>query len=148
MRKIYAIFGSGGFSSEVILLLQNQTKKSNRKKIKICIVDNQSNFFNYKFKDVEYCLLDNFVKKKNSKYIVIAVADPKIRKSMHEEFQKHAINDFSIISKNSLILGDVILGNGSIICPFVTLTNNIKIGKCFHANFQSSAFNVLVSSPF
>jgi sugar O-acyltransferase (sialic acid O-acetyltransferase NeuD family) len=137
MKKIYAIFGSGGYAREVIPLLRIQIKKNNKKKIKICVVDNQSNNFNYKNKGVEYWLLERFVKEKNPKYIAIAVADPKIRRSIHEKFQEYFINDFSIISKNSIILDNVILGNGSIISPFVTLTTNIKIGKCFQANLYS-----------
>ena len=34
-------------------------------------------------------------------------------------------------------MNNVKVGDGSIICPFVTLTSNINIGKSFHANIYS-----------
>jgi acetyltransferase-like isoleucine patch superfamily enzyme len=34
-------------------------------------------------------------------------------------------------------LDDVRMGEGAILCPFVTLTSNIRIGKHFHANIYS-----------
>ena len=36
-----------------------------------------------------------------------------------------------------MILDQVELAEGSILCPFVTLTSNIKIGKSFQANIYS-----------
>ena len=34
-------------------------------------------------------------------------------------------------------MDDVQIGEGAILCPFVTLTSNIRIGKHFHANLYS-----------
>ena len=34
-------------------------------------------------------------------------------------------------------MDNVVIGDGSILCPFVTLTSNITLGKCFHANLYS-----------
>ena len=34
-------------------------------------------------------------------------------------------------------MDDVIVGEGACLSPFVTLTSNIRIGLCFHANLYS-----------
>ncbi|WP_082376629.1 acetyltransferase [Ahrensia marina] len=34
-------------------------------------------------------------------------------------------------------MDNVIIGDGACLSPFVTLTSNIRIGKCFHANLYS-----------
>lgn len=38
---------------------------------------------------------------------------------------------------NDLLMDDVHIGNGALISPFVTITSNIHIGKCFHTNIYS-----------
>ena len=36
-------------------------------------------------------------------------------------------------------MDNVEISNGAIICPFVTLTSNIRIGQNFHANLSCSS---------
>jgi acetyltransferase-like isoleucine patch superfamily enzyme len=38
---------------------------------------------------------------------------------------------------NVVVMDDVQIGEGAILSPFVTLTSNIRIGRCFHANLYS-----------
>jgi acetyltransferase-like isoleucine patch superfamily enzyme len=38
---------------------------------------------------------------------------------------------------NAVVLDAVYVGEGAILCPFVTLTSNIRIGRQFHANLYS-----------
>ena len=44
---------------------------------------------------------------------------------------------WSVAAANVEILDDVQIGVGAILCPFVTVTSNIQIGKHFHANLYS-----------
>ncbi len=39
--------------------------------------------------------------------------------------------------QNVIIMDNVEIGEGAVLCPFVTLTSNIRIGKYFHANLYS-----------
>jgi acetyltransferase-like isoleucine patch superfamily enzyme len=34
-------------------------------------------------------------------------------------------------------MDDVVMGEGALLCPFVTITSNIRIGTAFHANLYS-----------
>ena len=44
---------------------------------------------------------------------------------------------FEVRAANVVQLDNVQLGEGAILCPFVTLTSNIRIGRHFHANLYS-----------
>ena len=45
-------------------------------------------------------------------------------------------------------LDEVQLGEGAILCPFVTLTSNIRIGRHFHANLYSYVAHDCVIGDF
>ena len=44
---------------------------------------------------------------------------------------------FEVRAASAVQLDDVQLGEGAILCPFVTLTSNVRIGRHFHANLYS-----------
>ena len=136
MRKLYGIYGVGGFSREVIPLLIH--KKDISKEDVCFVVDkeylpndetiNDYNILSYdKFRSIDT----------NQKHITIAISDNGVRKEIYEKCSHDNINHYSILSHNSCIMDNVNIGKGSIISPFVTLTSNINIGKSFHANLYS-----------
>jgi acetyltransferase-like isoleucine patch superfamily enzyme len=43
----------------------------------------------------------------------------------------------SVNARNIVVLDEVQIGSACILCPFVTLTSNVIIGKSFHANIYS-----------
>jgi len=47
------------------------------------------------------------------------------------------LNILRVVSPNALILDEVDISVGAVICPFVTITSNVQIGKSFHANIYS-----------
>ena len=81
---------------------------------------------------------EDFVKiSSKEKTITIAISDSSIRSRISNLINQDRINQKSIISSKSLVMDEVSISNGAIICPFVTLTSNITIGKNFHANIYS-----------
>ncbi len=44
---------------------------------------------------------------------------------------------WSIQADNTIIMDNVEISEGAALSPFVSITSNIKIGKCFHANLYS-----------
>lgn len=78
----------------------------------------------------------NSIKAEN-RYIAIAIADGKTREKISKKIQRDGGNFWSIYANNIVIMDDVIIGDGSILSPFVTLTSNIITGKHFHANLYS-----------
>jgi len=51
--------------------------------------------------------------------------------------RRDGVEFFEVRAGNTVQLDEVSIGEGAILCPHVTLTSNIKIGKHFHANLYS-----------
>ncbi len=72
-----------------------------------------------------------------SRHINIAIANSKVRAQLAQRCENDGISFFEVRAANVVQLDDVQLKEGAILCPFVTLTSNIRIGKHFHANLYS-----------
>jgi sugar O-acyltransferase (sialic acid O-acetyltransferase NeuD family) len=73
----------------------------------------------------------------SSRHIVIAIADSHVREVLAQRCVEDGVQFFEVRAANVIQLDDVDIGEGAILCPFVTLTSNIRIGKHFHANLYS-----------
>lgn len=73
----------------------------------------------------------------SSRHIAIAIANSTIRQKLVERCLADEVQFFEVRAANVVQLDDVKLGEGAILCPFVTLTSNIRIGRHFHANLYS-----------
>ncbi len=73
----------------------------------------------------------------SSRQLTIAIADGQLRKQIAERCTRDQVASFDVRAENVVQLDDVALGEGSVLCPFVTLTSNIRIGRFFHANLYS-----------
>jgi len=81
---------------------------------------------------------EDFIKiSSRDKNVTIAISDTAIRAKVSDQVDNDHIKQKNIISKTSITMDNVSISDGVIICPFVTLTSNIKIGKNFHANIYS-----------
>lgn len=72
-----------------------------------------------------------------SHHVVLAIANSVIRERLASRCSEDGIVPWSVSAANVETLDDVQVGQGAILCPFVTLTSNIRIGKYFHANLYS-----------
>lgn len=71
------------------------------------------------------------------KSVSLAIAAPKVRQSLAE---KAALADIPLVEARAasvVQMDDVSIADGACLSPFVTLTSNIRIGRCFHANLYS-----------
>lgn len=73
----------------------------------------------------------------SSRLVSIAVANGSIREALVNRCEADGVGFFEVRASNVVQLDDVQIGQGAILCPFVTLTSNIKIGKHFHANLYA-----------
>ena len=71
------------------------------------------------------------------RYVCLAIADGTIREKLALKCCGNGIEFFSPRAKNCVIMDEVLVGEGAILSPFVTLTSNITIGRHFHANLYS-----------
>lgn len=86
-------------------------------------------------KILSYSSFINF--KADDKVIVIAVANSTNRELLATRSTSDGIRSLSVRAANAIVMDNVEIGVGAILCPFVTLTSNIRIGRYFHANLYS-----------
>jgi len=131
MKDIY-IVGASGFASEVTeYILDN-----NDYKIKGYFDLNEEDYKKYNYdapflgneKDFNFACDDN---------VVIAIADYKLRNKIYLYLKEKGVNFPNIFHKSSYISRSSNIEEGSVICPFVTITSNVNIGKNFQANIYS-----------
>lgn len=73
----------------------------------------------------------------SSRYINVAIANSQVRELLVKRCASDSVHFFEVRSANMVQMDDVTLGEGAVLCPFVTLTSNIRIGRHFHANINS-----------
>lgn len=73
----------------------------------------------------------------SGRHLNIAIANSRVRESIAKRCVVDGVKFFEVRATNVIQLDDVKIGEGAILCPFVTLTSNIRIGKHFHANLYS-----------
>jgi sugar O-acyltransferase (sialic acid O-acetyltransferase NeuD family) len=80
---------------------------------------------------------DEFFAVDQERHFNIAIADYRTRERLSNEFIARGASPFQISAFNSVCMSGNEIGEGAILCPFVTITSNAKIGRFFHANIYS-----------
>lgn len=68
---------------------------------------------------------------------VIAIADSGVREKMAGRCEQDGVKFLQLRANNVVVMDDVIFGPGAVLCPFVTITSNVRVGRHFHANIYS-----------
>ena len=71
------------------------------------------------------------------KFVLIGIANSQVRQKLANKLEKDQIELWSVQANNTIIMDAVEIAEGAALSPFVSITSNIKIGKCFHANLYS-----------
>lgn len=131
MQQLIGIYGASGFGKELLPLVREQYRDA-----QLCFVDDGSQdneLNNYRiYTYTQYLALPNA-----DKAVVLAIADSKIREVLEAKCAKDKVSILSLKASNSIVLDNVEIGEGSVLCHFTQLTSNIKIGKQFQANIYS-----------
>ena len=142
-----AVFGSSGFGREVLPLARTQWL-SDGIGCQLSIVDdsppevidiNGTPLMTYKTWLTE-C--------KGGHFVSLAIADSKVREKLAIRCAADGVQFLEVRASNVVLLDSVAIGDGAILCPFVTLTSNIQIGRHFHANIYSYVAHDCVIGDF
>lgn len=135
-QAIYGIYGASGFGREVMTVARAQLLRAGVVVEQLVFVDDNppTNLLN----GHHVLTYQDFLNiESSSHYVVVAIADGNIRQKLVERILVDGVQLFDVIAENAIVMDQVEIAVGEILCPFVTLTSNIKIGKCFHANIYS-----------
>jgi len=84
----------------------------------------------------------------SERYAVLAIANSSIRQKLAGMCADAGVLPWSLAASNAVVMDDVVLGEGAVVSPFVTLTSNIRIGAQFQANIYSYVAHDCVIGDF
>ena len=132
--KLIGVYGASGFGKEVMPLVRAQFVELDKENF-VFIDDGQANTDLNGYQVLSYT---NFINNsKADKRVTIAIANSQVREKLVARLDQDGVQHLEIQAANTVILDEVEIGEGSLLCPFTCLTSNIKIGKFFHANIYS-----------
>lgn len=138
MKKLF-IIGAGGLGREIAGYIKDINQISPTYEL-LGFIDNDSNKKGISYDNVpvlgDFDELDYLFDSIEKIYGFCAVANPKIKKRLVHQMEKHQIQPISIIHPNSYVSPQVKIGKGVLISPYCTLTTNILIGDYVHINPQ------------
>lgn len=134
MSQLIGIYGASGFGKEVMPLVRRQYSQLNQDNI--VFIDDGGRLEQLDgYKVLSY---QQFMQHPaTQKAVTIAIANSHVREKLNAKLVKDNIEIINVIANNALQYDNITMGKGSIICGFVQLASNIKIGKGFHANIYS-----------
>lgn len=142
MSTLIGVYGASGFGREVMPLAQQQFPDA-----KFVFIDDGD--VGTEINGYSILTFNEFREREaTKKQVALAIADSQIRQVLSTKLQKADIEEISIKADNVVILDDVTINRGAILCPFVTITSNVQIGECFHANIYSYVAHDCVIGDF
>lgn len=131
----YAVFGASGCGRGVLPLLRAQLAKETSPWDLVFVDDNPpaASLNGHRVLTYDQWLAEPA----ESRHISLAIANGAIREKLAERCAADGVRFAEARAVNVVELDDVHIGEGAILCPFVTLTSNISIGRQFHANLYS-----------
>lgn len=135
-QAIYAIYGASGCGRSLMPVARQQLQRLNSTAEIYFIDDSLQEEKNINgHKAVNYQAFKNL--NADDKYVLIAIANSQIREKIANQLLMDAIHLWTVQADNTVIMDNIEIGEGAALSPFVSITSNIKIGKCFHANLYS-----------
>ena len=142
MNRLIGVFGASGFGREVMPLAKQMYPHE-----QLVFVDD--NPPSSKLNGYQVLTFEEFISAEaSSKMMSIAIADSKIREMLTDKCMKENIEITSLHAANVVLMDEVELGEGAILCPFSTITSSVKIGKSFHSNIYSYVAHDCVIGDF
>ena len=131
MNRLIGVYGASGCGRGILPLLRAQYPDADLVFIDDGMAPGQVN--NHQIVDWGGFLSRDADEKSAS----IAIAAPRTRQHLAEKCVAAAIPLIEARAKGVVQMDGVKIADGACLSPFVTLTSNIEIGRCFHANLYS-----------
>lgn len=142
MTAIIGVYGASGYGREVIPIIREQYSAAEFKFIDDSLSDSTVNGHDV-VNWVEFLALGADLKQ-----VCLAIAAPDIRARLAQRCNDADVDLVEARAANVVEMDAVVIDAGAILSPFVTLTSNIRIGRCFHANIYSYVAHDCVIGDF
>ncbi|CAB1220515.1 NeuD/PglB/VioB family sugar acetyltransferase [Acinetobacter bouvetii] len=136
MTKLYAVYGASGCGRSLMPVARQQLVRAQDASEIVFIDDSLAEITRVNgHRAMNYTtFLDETA---DEKAVQIAIANSRVREKIANRLEADGIQLWSIMADNVVLMDQIELAAGAALSPFVSITSNIKIGKCFHANLYS-----------
>ena len=146
--KRFGIFGASGYGREVLPLVRQQLQTELTTGLAdLVFVDDQPSAPVINGQRV-LTYAQWLAEPARSRHMNVAIANSQVRQKLVERCEVDGVQFFEARAANVVQLDDVQLGDGAVLCPFVTLTSNVRIGQHFHGNIYSYVAHDCVIGDF
>ncbi|RZJ21585.1 MAG: acetyltransferase [Acinetobacter sp.] len=136
MTKLFAIYGASGCGRSLMPVARQQLAREYDSSEIIFIDDALTEVASVNgHRAMNYQMFLN--ESASEKYVQIAIANSRVREKIAQRLEAENISLWSIQADNVVLMDQAEIAAGAALSPFVSITSNIKIGKCFHANLYS-----------
>lgn len=132
MTQLFGVYGASGCGRGIMPLLRLDVSSENE----LVFIDDAP--ASPSINGHEIWTFDRFVNAPaTARHVAIAIANSHVREKLSRRCADADVILIGVRAANVVIMDDVEIGEGALLSPFVTLTSNIRIGRCFHANLYS-----------
>jgi sugar O-acyltransferase (sialic acid O-acetyltransferase NeuD family) len=136
LSALYAVYGAGGCGRGIMPLAQLQLQRQGIDSAQLVfIVDNPTVPEINGLPVLDYA--EFLSREASARYAVLAIANSATREKLAKRCAADGVQPWTVSAANVVTMYDVVIGEGAMLSPFVTLTSNIRIGRHFHANLYS-----------
>ena len=136
MTKLYAVYGASGCGRSLMPVARQQLAREADTSEIVFIDDALTEIKSVNgHRAMNYQVFLN--QAADAKAVQIAIANSRVREKIANRLEADGISLWSIQADNVIVMDQAEIAIGAALSPFVTITSNIKIGKCFHANLYS-----------
>jgi sugar O-acyltransferase (sialic acid O-acetyltransferase NeuD family) len=130
---LLGVYGAGGCGRGIMPLLRHQMSAS---AVKLVFIDDGQLSGSVNGHEVLtwHTFLDEPAERRGA---CLAIGNSRIRELLFKRCSDAGVEVIGASAANVIQMDEVKIGVGAVISPFVTLTSNINIGRCFHANLYS-----------
>lgn len=130
---LFAVYGAGGRGRGIMPLARAQLRGCGDITERLVFIDdaplasivNGQRVLNYE---------DFMASEASERHVVLAIADGFVRERLAAQCAADGIHPWTVVASNVVMMDDDVIGEGSVLGPFVTLTSNVRIGRHFQAN--------------
>ncbi len=133
---LFGIYGASGCGRGVLPLARDMLSREGVSQDRLVFIDDRpaTSVVNG-HRVVTYA--EFIASKASERFAALAIANSAVRERLEGQYHADGVRPWSVSAPNVVIMDDVVIGEGAILCPFVTITSNIRIGRQFHANIGS-----------
>jgi sugar O-acyltransferase (sialic acid O-acetyltransferase NeuD family) len=144
---LYGVYGTGGFGREVMPLARRQLQREGLTADRIVFIDDQPTVA--VLNGHPSMTFEEFLARPaTSRLTILAIANSAVREQLAVKCAAADVTSWSVAADDVVILDSVEVGEGAVLCPFVMLSSNVRIGRQFHGNYYSFVAHDCVIGDF